>query len=351
MALAGNPIVSVMDYRDAFADWAHVASHLRHESGGGRQDRPVVSIVIPTYDRPDLLAEAVASAVAQRCDLPFEVVIVENPSSEAASARAIAALPGDAAPPIRYYVNGENLGMYANWNRGIELARGEWVTLLHDDDLLRPGFLHRMMAVIGASDGVDAVRCRTGFRDRRASRPAESRPSPLARLKQGVKAIRYDRAGKRRVSARVQFFVNELGNGLGLLMRRADALALGGFRPEQFPSADYVFLTRLAIHRRVYMVKDMLAEIGIGENESMKPATLEGFLKRDQELREALAGTHVPASWIRLAPQISANYLYEMNRFWGIRLDPDRVRAVFGHDLPRPNPIKLNLLRLAMGAY
>lgn len=44
-------------------------------------------------------------------------------------------------PMISYYKNADNLGMVGNWNRLFTLAKGKYVVMLHDDDLLLPTFL------------------------------------------------------------------------------------------------------------------------------------------------------------------------------------------------------------------
>ena len=44
-----------------------------------------------------------------------------------------------------YYKNEKILGMLGNWNRGIELARAPFVTYCHDDDMLLPSALSRLM--------------------------------------------------------------------------------------------------------------------------------------------------------------------------------------------------------------
>ena len=50
---------------------------------------------------------------------------------------------------ISYYKNKENLGMFGNWNRCLELARGEWVCILHSDDKIMPNYIEEMSKVVG----------------------------------------------------------------------------------------------------------------------------------------------------------------------------------------------------------
>lgn len=49
---------------------------------------------------------------------------------------------------LTYYKNEANLGLFGNWNRCIELAKGKWVCLLHSDDLLMPNYLRELKNAI-----------------------------------------------------------------------------------------------------------------------------------------------------------------------------------------------------------
>jgi glycosyltransferase involved in cell wall biosynthesis len=53
-------------------------------------------------------------------------------------------------PRVRLFQNPANLGAEGNWNRALELAKGDYIKLLPQDDLLRPGSLAAQMAVLAA---------------------------------------------------------------------------------------------------------------------------------------------------------------------------------------------------------
>lgn len=90
---------------------------------------PIVSIIIPTRDRPDLLSRAVKSALEQTVD-DFEVIVVDDASTQPIE------LPP--APQLRVIRLPEARGGAGARNVGTEAARGRWVTYLDDDDRLRP---------------------------------------------------------------------------------------------------------------------------------------------------------------------------------------------------------------------
>lgn len=93
--------------------------------------RPLVSVVIPTYNRAPLLKKAIASALAQEQAgylFDLEIIIVDDCSSEDMS-RIVAAFPS-----VHYIRLSENRGAAGARNVGIQRAKGNYVALLDDDD-------------------------------------------------------------------------------------------------------------------------------------------------------------------------------------------------------------------------
>src|SRR5688572_1500418 len=95
----------------------------------------LVSIIIPTYNRAGYVVEAVASARAQT--YPHKQIIVVDDGSRDDTARRLADLEG-----VEYHYQ-ENRGQGAARNRGLSLARGEFVASLDSDDLWDEDFLAR----------------------------------------------------------------------------------------------------------------------------------------------------------------------------------------------------------------
>ena len=89
----------------------------------------LLSIIIPTYNRPKLLLRAVNSALAQTIE-DFEVIVVDDCSSEPID------LPPN--PRLRIIRLPENKGGSAARNIGTQAAKGHWINFLDDDDELLP---------------------------------------------------------------------------------------------------------------------------------------------------------------------------------------------------------------------
>jgi glycosyltransferase involved in cell wall biosynthesis len=102
---------------------------------------PEISVVIPTFNRADMLGQAIASALAQT-GVDLEVVVSDNASTDH-TAQVVARYAGDAR--LRYVRNDRNVGMVANWRLAIyERALADCFVLLSDDDYFTdPSYLAR----------------------------------------------------------------------------------------------------------------------------------------------------------------------------------------------------------------
>jgi len=87
-----------------------------------------ISVIIPTRDRGSLLDEAIASVLAQTIPV-WEIIVVDDGSTD-----GTANLFREPRSPVRY-LRQAPAGPAAARNRGLEVARGEFIGFLDDDDL------------------------------------------------------------------------------------------------------------------------------------------------------------------------------------------------------------------------
>ena len=112
---------------------------------------PLVSIIIPTFDRPRYLQEAIEAVLAQTYS-NIEVLIFDNGTLDETLAVAGNAARRD--PRVRFQRNERNLGMSANFNALARAARGEFLVAIGDDDRLLPEFVSRLVGVMRPELGV-----------------------------------------------------------------------------------------------------------------------------------------------------------------------------------------------------
>lgn len=100
--------------------------------------KPMVSILIPVFNRRQFISDCIQSALDQTCT-DFEVVIVDNASDDGTweVCEKFAALDRR----VRVFRNASNIGPVRNWLRCIEEARGRYGKILFSDDLMMPEFL------------------------------------------------------------------------------------------------------------------------------------------------------------------------------------------------------------------
>ena len=135
------------------------------DTGESQRRSPIkVSFVVPCYRLAHLLGECVDSILAQSYG-DFEVLIMDDCSPDATP--EVAASFTD--PRVRHVRNETNLGHLANYNKGIELSKGEYVWLISADDRLRSAeVLDRFVAVLDEHPDVGFVFCPAVTFDSRA---------------------------------------------------------------------------------------------------------------------------------------------------------------------------------------
>ena len=109
-------------------------------------DTPKVSVIIPTYNRANLLPRAVRSVLSQTY-LDYEIIVVDDCSTDS-TPEVVAAWKDERVRYISHSVNRRQSGAL---NTGIENARGEYVAFLDDDDEWLPIKLGNQIAALEAS--------------------------------------------------------------------------------------------------------------------------------------------------------------------------------------------------------
>lgn len=105
---------------------------------------PTVSVIVPNYNHAPYLKQRVDSILGQTYQ-DFELILLDDCSTDG-SREIMESYRSD--PHVSHIVFGEsNSGSaFCQWNKGIALAKGEWIWVAESDDYADPTFLERLMA-------------------------------------------------------------------------------------------------------------------------------------------------------------------------------------------------------------
>ena len=106
-----------------------------------------ISVIIPTYNRAQMVADCVASVLAQKGDFGLEVIVVDDCSPDDTKGTLVARFGNEAR--VRYLRNEHNSFQAVSRNRGAAVASGDYLFFLDDDNLLRPGCLAELLMAFG----------------------------------------------------------------------------------------------------------------------------------------------------------------------------------------------------------
>lgn len=259
----------------------------------GTTDMPEVSIILPTFNRASVLPRAVESVLRQDHG-DFELIIVDDASSDETE-QAIRVFEDER---IVYVRNSENSGAAAARNRGISLARGQYVAFQDSDDVWLAGKLRRQVESLADP-----------------ARPYDACFSSYWRIgPAGMRLV----PGKGAVDADGDLFRRLLrGNVVGLptlMVRRERLIEIGAF-DERLPRLmDWDLALRLALHCRVLFCEEPLllaCDGGQGISDD-----LDAYLKAVDMIMSKYARYYRERWWLIVNHHLfNAKYLARNRRF------------------------------------
>lgn len=229
------------------------------------------TIAIPTYKRSDLLIEAIESALKQNVKgAKTEIMVIDNDPTRDTLTEKTLLEKYSKLNDFRYLKNRENLKVFGNWNRCFELAKSDWVILLHDDDMLLPSFLRIMVEILKSIKNKKNL--------------AVIKPH-LIMWEEGTENG-FPQLDKRRKSSLFKvkgvdyiFLGNYFGAPTCCLFNKSIMINSGGFSKRIEPCGDPAVIFNLAIKYDVFILKQKLGIQRIGHNETLNISTLEIFMK------------------------------------------------------------------------
>lgn len=202
-----------------------------------KPNKPRVSIVIPTYNRADMVVECLESVFTQTYT-DYEVIVVDDGSTDNTE---------EILKPYHArikYIRHENKGNAAARNSGLDIAKGELIAFLDSDDLWMPDKLRRDVDYLDSQPDVDMV-CANGtffgspkFAGKKVV--PDKRAIPLARDGVTLKAI----------------FTRSSLRPSAMVLRKRVIEGTNGFDPDFAACVDLDFAFRVLMKYKVVFINE-----------------------------------------------------------------------------------------------
>jgi glycosyltransferase involved in cell wall biosynthesis len=238
-----------------------------------------VSICMPTYNGARYLRSAIESGLAQTCS-SFELLVVDDGSTDGTLEIAREFARRDSR--IKIHQNPQRLGLAGNWNRCIDLAAGEWIKFLFQDDLLHSECIGQMLEG-GLQSGATLVVCDRSF---------EFEPEVPAAYKERFLNTRNENSMTNRFRGAAGLIdqttfaahlaeypeINCVGEPTVVMFRRSAIEKFGYFNAELIQFVDWEYWARLASNEGLYYIPTKLAMFRIhGGSTTMSNMNTERF--------------------------------------------------------------------------
>lgn len=229
-------------------------------------DIPLITILIPTYKRADLLKETLESAINQKTSISYEIIVGDNNPCDDETSLLMSGYQNNAN--ISYYKHSQNIGMSGNWNRLFQLSRSKWSVLLHDDDILSPYYIETIFKYL--DDETLLIKpiipkfysdCCFDFNE-----PVNVTVECL--------------------SLEAFLWGCPLGSPSHMIFKTDWVINSGGFDESVFPCMDYLFNLKSALNGRVIKINCVLGGYRVSRNESLNHSVMEKYWKS----RAAISG-------------------------------------------------------------
>jgi len=205
--------------------------------------RPFWSVMIPTYNGTKYLEQTLKSVLVQYPESEeIQIEVVDDCSTKDDPEELVRAI---GQGRISFYRNPQNLGLLPNWDICIQRAKGYWVHILHQDDIVLPSFYEALKKGIQLEPTVGAAFCRHIYMD------GDSHWQFLSDIERKTPSILENWIEKIAVRQLIQF--------PSIVVKRSTYETLGGFCTEAASAADWEMWKRIAAHYPVWYEPQPLA--------------------------------------------------------------------------------------------
>lgn len=278
--------------------------------------RPLVTVIIATYNRRHFLAQAIDSVLAQTYQ-PLELIVIDDGSVDG-TAEMIQERYQDRV----HYAYQENQGRSAARNHGLRLARGRYIAFLDSDDLWKPEKIERQVAFMehhpeyGLTHAFSEVVNQNGMFD-----------AAQTHLREAL----YSQALKRGYS--YEAMSQQCIMFLSTVMLRAELLPnIGGMDEHIVAFEDWDWYLRLSLHTRIGTLEECLVRYRIHDDNSTQEEFTAGrtaLVHKHLTLRQQWPAEHCKQIernfYLQLADIAYKQHDKDICRHWmfkALRIDP-----------------------------
>lgn len=316
----------IYSYKNSFEKYTHIKTKLIVKSS---VVNPELSIFIPTYKRNNTLEETLISALNQDTGTPYEIIIVSN-DPEGANDGTKGIINKFSSNKISFFVNSENIGLCGNWNRGIELAKSNYVSMIHDDDILSPFFVDSVLCAIKNNNcpgiiGVDYCLFNS-----------KSKPE-----------FRYPTTMCYRTVSKIGFFFGRYINIAGITVKKSLIKDIGGYAEDYYPNEDTILIYQALLKEKVINICFPLAGYRQEYNASLAGSTMEEIIFLTELTRKNIAEHEIFAKiWMFLFDkEFLYDYVKDANKYWNLNIDYQTIFKKCDLKTTTINIFKLRLMR------
>ncbi|MCX5901072.1 MAG: glycosyltransferase family A protein [Proteobacteria bacterium] len=243
---------------------------------------PLVSVIIPTYNREKIITRAIDSVFAQTYR-DFEIVVLDDGSQD--NTKAVAQAYG----PKMHYFYQDNKGIAGARNAGMHQTAGDYIAFLDSDDYWLPGKLERQMALFSQHPEYGMVGCQCGSVQIDGTYREKNRPG-----KSGW--ILYDLFNKNfiRTSSAV--------------ITRACLEKVGGFDESLREGEEYDYWLRIAAEFAIGFINEPLT-VYVDNTDGMSTDSLTGRLHRLKVLEKKYLKKKIPLQMYRRRIADTCHYI------------------------------------------
>lgn len=213
-------------------------------------ERPRVSVGIPAYNGEKFIGTAVESVLAQTW-VNFELYVIDDASTDG----TLGKVRHFSDPRLRIISNETNVGQEGNWNRVLREARGEFIKLLPQDDILHPDCLRKQVDIFDnpANSSVVLTCCSRNIID------ANGR----ILIKRSFRNKRGRIQGLRAVRESVRSGTNLIGEPASVLMKSDILPRAGLFSAANFYVIDLDLWARILLYGDLFVLPEPLCSFRV----------------------------------------------------------------------------------------